>query len=155
MKIVVFFMASFPALAGVLLVQSSSFDTTAVHTTSLKFPVANAQGNFIVVCSRAGATNTQSFTVTDSNGNVYQQALKVGVPLDPTSETLVIFYAENIKGGANTVTVSDNTDGTMRVAILEYSGVAFRARSMQSPPHKASARPPTAEPQSRLPMAIL
>ena len=40
------------------------------------------------------------------------------------AETLGIFYAENIAGGANTVTVSNTILGTMRFAILEYSGVA-------------------------------
>ena len=40
------------------------------------------------------------------------------------AETLGIFYAENIAAGANTITVSDAILGTMRFAVLEYSGVA-------------------------------
>ena len=39
-------------------------------------------------------------------------------------DSLGIFYAENVAGGANTVTVSDTILGTLRFAILEYSGVA-------------------------------
>jgi len=41
-------------------------------------------------------------------------------------ETDAIYYAENIAGGANTVTVSDNLSaGTLRFSIMEYSGVAL------------------------------
>jgi len=35
-----------------------------------------------------------------------------------------IYYAENIAGGAYAVTVSDTILGTLRFAVLEYSGVA-------------------------------
>jgi hypothetical protein len=42
----------------------------------------------------------------------------------PNGDTLAVFYAENIAGGANTITVSDTISATLRFAILEYSGVA-------------------------------
>ncbi|HEV2730185.1 MAG TPA: hypothetical protein VGV15_09140, partial [Terriglobales bacterium] len=41
-----------------------------------------------------------------------------------SQNTLGIFYAENIKGGTNTITVSDTVSGILRFAIFEYSGVA-------------------------------
>ncbi len=34
------------------------------------------------------------------------------------------YYAEKVAGGANTITVSDTILGTLRFAVLEYSGVA-------------------------------
>ena len=38
---------------------------------------------------------------------------------------MALYYAENIAGGANTVTVADTVNGgTLRFAILEYAGVA-------------------------------
>src|SRR5258708_33289506 len=41
-------------------------------------------------------------------------------------ETVAIYYAENIAGGANPVPVSDNiAAGTLRFSIMEYSGVAL------------------------------
>ncbi|MGB8324302.1 MAG: choice-of-anchor D domain-containing protein, partial [Candidatus Acidiferrum sp.] len=40
------------------------------------------------------------------------------------SECLALFYAENISGGANTITVSDSILQTLRFSILEYSGMA-------------------------------
>src|SRR5205814_2626296 len=67
----------------------------------------------------------QSFSVTDSRGHVYQQAVQFDVTSDlPSGSTLGIFYAPAISGGANTVTVSMPTAVTLRFAILEYAGVA-------------------------------
>jgi len=44
----------------------------------------------------------------------------------PNVRTLGVFYAENIAGGANTITVNEGINGnTLRFAILEYSGVAL------------------------------
>jgi hypothetical protein len=39
-------------------------------------------------------------------------------------DTLAIFYAENIAAGSNTITVADTISGTLRFAIMEYTGVA-------------------------------
>jgi hypothetical protein len=62
------------------------------------------------------------FSVSDSRGNAYRKAISFNMTVDPN--TMGIYYAENIAGGANTVTVSDTISGTLRFAILEYSGVA-------------------------------
>jgi len=63
--------------------------------------------------------------VRDSRGNTYRLASQLNVTVDtPNGDSLAIFYAENIAGGANTVTVSDTISATLRFAILEYSGVA-------------------------------
>jgi hypothetical protein len=70
---------------------------------------------------RAAGTN-QVFTITDTRGNQYRKAVQFDVTLDGV--TLAIFYAENIGGGANTVQVADTQSGTLRLAILEYAGVA-------------------------------
>src|SRR5207244_12601210 len=73
---------------------------------------------------RAGHSG-QTFTVTDSIGNTYHQAVLLNITVDtPNGDTLAIFYAENILGGANTITVSDTISGILRFAILEYAGVA-------------------------------
>ena len=61
------------------------------------------------------------FTVTDSGGNSYQKAIQIN---NGSDDTLAIYYAQNIAGGTNTVTVSDGILGTMRFAILEYAGIA-------------------------------
>jgi len=87
-----------------------------------RLPLRQYRGNFIAVVIRAGKTG-QLFTVTDSRQNTYRKAVQFNETIDST--TLGIFYAENIAGGANTITVSDTISGTMRFAILEYSGVAI------------------------------
>ena len=71
---------------------------------------------------RGGMSSSQVFTVTDSNGNTYRKAAQIG--FNATAVTLAIYYAENIHGGTNTVTVSDTVSGPFRFAILEYAGMA-------------------------------
>jgi len=53
--------------------------------------------------------------------NTYRQAFQLG--LSASSVTFALYYAENIKGGANTITVTQSVAGPFRFAILEYSGV--------------------------------
>src|SRR6185436_9778934 len=55
--------------------------------------------------------------------NTYRKAAQITQSTDQHS--LAIFYAENILGGANTVTVSDTVLGTLRFAIMEYAGIAL------------------------------
>ena len=106
----------------IALVQHRSLDAGTTTSSSLAFNSNNTAGNWIGVVIRAGKTG-QVFTVTDSRGNTYRRAIQFNETIDST--TLGIFYAENIASGANTITVSDTITGTMRYAILEYSGVAM------------------------------
>src|SRR5690242_1433818 len=110
------------AQSGIQLAQSSGTDAGIATTASLPFVAPNAAGNWIGVVVRGGMSSSQVFTVTDSNGNTYRQAAQMG--FKATAVTLAIYYAENINGGANTVTVSDTVSGPFRFAILEYAGVA-------------------------------
>ena len=102
-------------------VQDASLDAGTTTATTLAFSVKNTAGNWIGVCIRAGALN-EAITVSDSNGNTY----KKGLQSNQTSDgfTYAIFYAENISGGGNAIRIEDTILGTLRVAILEYSGVA-------------------------------
>jgi IPT/TIG domain len=109
------------AAPSIALVQHTSKDAGTSSSSTLAFNVSNAAGNFIAVVVRAGKSG-QVFSVSDSRSNVYKQAVQFNMTVD--GETLGIFYAENIAGGANTITISDTILGTMRFAILEYSGVA-------------------------------
>jgi len=105
--------------------QHASKDAGATNSSSLAFPGSNTSGNWIGVVIRAGHSG-QVFTVSDTLGNIYRQAVLFNQTLDtPNGDTLAIFYAENITGGANTVTVSDSiANNTLRFALLEYSGLA-------------------------------
>jgi hypothetical protein len=106
--------------AGIALMQDTNKDAGTTTLATLGFNSNNTAGNWIGVCIRAGAVN-QSFTVTDSNGNAYRTAIQLNETGD--GDTFAIFYAENIAGGANTIRVSDTVSATLRVSILEYSGV--------------------------------
>jgi len=109
--------------AGITLVQHIGKDAGTTTTSTLAFPSANTAGNFIAVVIRGGLSNSQVFTVKDSNSNAYKQAVQLGS--SGSAVTSAIYYAENIAGGANTVTVTMTVSGPWRVAILEYSGVAL------------------------------
>jgi hypothetical protein len=109
----------------IALVQHTSQDAgTETSSLTLSFGSNNSAANFIAVVVRAGSSG-EVITVTDSNGNTYKKAVQLDVTLDtPEGHTLAIYYAENIAGGPNSVTVSNSVYATLRFAILEYSGVA-------------------------------
>ncbi len=108
----------------IALVQHASKDAGIGTTASQSFPSRNVAGNWIAVIIRTGVSG-QSLTVTDSRGNTYKQAVKLDITVDsPAGDTLALFYAENIRSGANTVSVAVPTSATLRLAIFEYSGVA-------------------------------
>ncbi|HKV64028.1 MAG TPA: IPT/TIG domain-containing protein [Candidatus Acidoferrum sp.] len=111
--------------ANIALVQHASKDAGVTSSSALAFPSNNTAGNWLGVVIRAGHSG-QTLTVSDTHGNTYRQAVQSNETLDaPNGETFAIYYAENISGGANTVTVSQSiTNNTLRFAILEYSGVA-------------------------------
>jgi hypothetical protein len=107
--------------ASPTLVQHAGKDAGVSASSSLAFPTSNTAGNWIAVLTRAGQPG-EVFTVGDSNGNTYRRAVQFNET--GNGNTLGVFYAENIVGGPNTVTVSDTAANTLRFIILEYSGVA-------------------------------
>jgi IPT/TIG domain len=125
--LLLFISNSLAAATGISLVQHIGKDAGTNTTASVNFPSANTAGNFIAVAIRGGLSSSQVFTVTDSNGNSYKKAAQIGYTASVV--TSAIYYAENIKGGANTVNVSMSVSGPLRFAILEYSGVATSGSS--------------------------
>ena len=109
--------------ANITLVQHASVDAgSGTTSTTLAFTSGNTAGNWIGVVARA-STSGQVFTVSDTRVNTYKKAVQLNETVDGT--TVAIYYAENIGGGPNAVTVSDTISGTLRIAIFEYAGVAF------------------------------
>jgi hypothetical protein len=114
---------SAPSATPIKLIQHAKVDSMInVSTVSLSFTSPNTAGNWIGVAIFGAQSATHTFTVTDTNGNVYRKALTFG----HTSEmvTLGIYYAENVKGGANTIKIVPDKSGYLRASILEYSGIA-------------------------------
>lgn len=85
---------------------------------TLAFPSPNTQGNMILVyASNVGATPS-AVTISDTQGNTYRQLFAQSV----FGSTQAVWYALNVNGGANTVTVSPGTNNDA-MTVLEYSGV--------------------------------
>ena len=108
-----------PGGSAITLLQHRSMQTTAA-SAALAFAASNAAGNFAAVVVRAVGIN-QTITVADVRGNVFRRALQFN---NGSSDSMAIYYAENIGAGANTVTVSLSTAASLRLAIFEYAGIA-------------------------------
>jgi hypothetical protein len=105
---------------GISFVQVKSAAVTSGASVAITF-AAQTAGDLNVVAVMWGDTTSTVSSVTDSKGNIY--ALAVG-PTKATGLTSAIYYAKNIAGGSNTVTVKFNqTAGWPNVNVLEYSGL--------------------------------
>jgi hypothetical protein len=103
-------------------VQGNTYNSMInVQSATVAFKAGNAAGNWIGVVIYGG-NGANTFTITDTNGNTYRTATSFGSKTINT--TLGVFYAENIKAGANTVKVIPNSGVYLRMIILEYSGIA-------------------------------
>ncbi|MBV8716470.1 MAG: hypothetical protein JOZ65_15505 [Chloroflexi bacterium] len=103
-------------------VQSNSGKSTSGTTVSAAFPVANAQGNTIVAL--VVWSNTGGVTVADSNGNGYHAA-KSATPWKNGTWQAQVFYASNVRSGADNVTATFGTSlsGSGILYIQEYAGI--------------------------------
>ena len=101
-------------------VTSATLQTT-IQTVPVAYPGAQTAGNLNIVVVGWYDTAATVLTVTDSAGNDY--ALAIG-PTDGNGLRQSIYFAANIKGGGNTVTVTfDQAAKKPDIRILEYAGV--------------------------------
>ncbi|HLH29859.1 MAG TPA: SBBP repeat-containing protein [Terriglobia bacterium] len=112
-----------PSLAAVPhLVQANSIEGSGTSSVSTSFSANNSAGNLIIAAVRM-STTYETVTVTDSAGNFYADAVSQVQTAD--GHQIHIFYAANIRGGANTVHASfSSTNNHPWLAIFEYSGIA-------------------------------
>src|SRR5712664_846098 len=96
---------------------------SASISISQAFAATNTAGNLIVVAASWGDNPAPSIRASDTLGNTYVLAT---TDYDPVKhQGLAIFFAPNIRAGANTVTVNFGAaDGYRRIMVSEYSGVA-------------------------------
>ena len=91
-------------------------------TLSVAYPGAQTAGDLNIVAVGWNDTTSTVSSVTDSQGNTYQLAIG---PTRGTNLSQSIYYAPNIKGGSNTVTVNFNQAAAyVDVRVLEYSGLS-------------------------------
>ena len=104
------------------LVQHGAIDCGTATTCALHLANNTAPGDMIVVALRVGHA-LGAVTITDTNGNTFVQAATKANPNDV--HQLYLYYAQNIVGGADTITVKVTaTNPTVRMTALEYSGAA-------------------------------
>ncbi|HEY6465962.1 MAG TPA: choice-of-anchor D domain-containing protein [Candidatus Acidoferrales bacterium] len=101
-------------------VQATANKTTSTTSASLAFAANTRAGDVILL--GFDFDHTLSVTVTDSEGNVYTE---VGSQLTtPGGAHGRVYYAKDIKGGADTVRVKlSGTTDYLELYLAEYSGV--------------------------------
>ena len=94
-------------------------------TLALTFPAANTAGNLIILSVNWGNTGIQVSSITDTRGNTYaniagQVNYGKGYP-----QSNQLYYAKNILGGANiiTVTMSGKPSVVFEARAYEYAGL--------------------------------
>lgn len=99
--------------------KAKNASTGSVASLATAFASNNLVGNTIVVV--VGCGNGTAMTVADSLGNTYTQAV---TKANSTTFEAAIFYAVNIIGGANTVTVTNaGTAASMAMQVYEVNGL--------------------------------
>jgi hypothetical protein len=96
-----------------------------VGNSSVTFTKVTTKGNAIwVAATVSDYGGTHAISVTDSQNNTYHE-LNQGNDKAPGSQSVAQFYAGNIQGGSDTVTVnwsSDNYKGTLAAEIAGVTG---------------------------------
>ena len=110
-----------PAFQGIRFIQvASATPQSNTSSVSVAYPASQTATDLNVVIVGWNDTTANVQSVTDTAGNLY--SLAIG-PTSGTGLRQSIYYAKNIAGGSNTVTVTFNQAATKPdVRILEYSG---------------------------------
>jgi len=104
--------------------QGQSNTVHGADSLAASFASENTAGNTIIVC--VGAYNGGiSPTVSDSAGNTYTQ-----IQTDSKNGSVVCaWYAQNVVGGGNTVTVAGLSGADIDLIIAEYAGLTAMSAS--------------------------
>lgn len=113
-----------PSATATIVQKASATIGTAGTTIAATFPSNVTAGNSIIVV--AGAGNNGSLSVADTLTNTYTQAV---LKANSTTFEAAIFYATNILGGANTVTMT-LTSGFAAMEIYEVQGLIAQASQL-------------------------
>jgi hypothetical protein len=109
-----------PAISFVKVAAATPQSPTA--TVQVVYPGSQTAGDLNIVVVGWNDTTATVLSVRDSVGNVYNLAIG---PTNGTRLRQSIYYAKNIIGGSNTVTVTFSQPATYAdVRVLEYRGVS-------------------------------
>lgn len=95
----------------------------ATSGTAYPFASNNTAGDFIVIVVSGSDTAVPTIAVSDSAGNSYSSLTLSAPTTGGQSVAVRMFYAANILGGANSVTVTATNLGDIGFTAVEYSGV--------------------------------
>jgi flagellar basal body L-ring protein FlgH len=110
-----------PALAAVSFVQEADQAARSATTVHQAFRASTAAGDLLVVGVLYDTSATVS-SVTDSQGNAYAAVSSPAVGAS-ASGNATVYYAKNIHGGSDTVTVTLSSSASFAdVYVLEYAG---------------------------------
>jgi|GEM_PF-2110462 VCBS repeat-containing protein len=108
------------AVTSLSFVQKNSAITVNAAQLTAAFPSAVKAGNLIMVA--VSSWPNQPSSITDSLGNVYT-AVAAPKKSSGANAYTALYYAKNIKGGADTVTFKNSGTGNdLSVIITEFSG---------------------------------
>jgi len=111
-----------PPPSGISFVQGNSVTSTSGSSLAIPYLIGQIAGDLNAVAVMWGDTTSTVSSVTDSQGNTYTRAAG---PTITTGLQQSIYYAKNIAGGSNTVTVKFNQAASYPNAnVLEYSGLS-------------------------------
>jgi len=103
-------------------VQRADQDPASGNTVIVTFPASQTAGDLNVVVVGWSDSTSSVTSIADSNNNTYLVA--AGPTTSAGNATQLIYYAQNIAAGANTVTVTFSTTvAAPDVRVLEYSGI--------------------------------
>ncbi len=107
---------------AITLVNSTSANAAGSATTLATSGLSITVGNLVVIVTSIGVGTDAVSTVTDEQGNKYQQAVSVTGTLTNTVE---LWYGIAVDGGTLTFTVTWGSTGiNRRILILQYKNVA-------------------------------
>ena len=108
---------------GITFIQVAAATPSArTSAVQVAYPAAQTAGDLNIVVVGLGDIVANVSSVADSAGNIYQLAIG---PTTGTVKRQSIYYARNIRGGANTVTVTFNQAAKyVDLRVLEYRGVS-------------------------------
>lgn len=113
-----------PAFGTLTFVQENDSNNSGTINTSLTVPFAapTTAGDLIVVYVAVPNNQPGTISISDSSGNSYSAASST-LTTGECDIAQQFFYAPNIIGGNDAVTVTTSNAGGMAAVVLEYSGV--------------------------------
>lgn len=111
---------------AIAFVQSNqALNATSVTSQAVSFTGNTTSGNMIIVAIGTATSGTSSVTsITDSQGNTYQRAIRQA---NSTTSMVEIWYAMNIVGGTTPTVTATLASMRPAMAIYEFSGLALSA----------------------------